>query len=249
MKKVAAKIVAVILCILLISGGSVVAYVKFVQKPKFKKAYAAEKLKGEVLVGDLAYNVAHPTAKLYGYENEWSFPYKLDQSPVFLRAQKDDNWLTGGLKSFGKAFLGKEYEINLSCYFMLGYDLSTMKKSDFVYNKKDKVLTIHLPNLEMIYTPDYGISEFKSMIGYFRLPFTEEERKEMYVDSLRVGALTFRSDEKDEIRKGHDLTQSAFKDLLLKTPDIEKNVKQIIFVEQPGVDISIEKYKKQTKNN
>jgi hypothetical protein len=249
--KTTAHTLKLVLPVLLISGGSIFGYIQLTKSnDPYKTVSSSEKLKGEVSIGDLAFKESHKIGKLFGYENSWSYPYKLDQSPEFIRIKKDDNWLEKGVKAVGGVFVGKDYTIDLSSYFMLGYDLSKLSKNDFLYDKKEKTLTILLPELEMVYTPDYSESKFASNIGMFRLPFTEEERRNIYVDSINKGAQSFIKHETKEINKGHQDTQEAIENLLLKSPEISKNVRSILFVTKgENVALSIEEYKNYTKGD
>lgn len=69
-------------------------------------------------------------SKHFGYEDIQEFDYTEDDTYEFLKHQDDDIWLESTGKKFGKYLFGKEYNIHLYGYFMLGYDYDESKVAE-----------------------------------------------------------------------------------------------------------------------
>jgi len=237
-------IVAVIVII------SIVVYAQLQEPIVYKAVSTTEEIKGTVYTSEMAFQQSRQIGKVFGYENMWSYVYNMDQSPDFVKKSEEDGWFSDSAKSVGYFFLGKEYNIELPNYFMLGYDFSDLKKEDVTYMNETKTLLIHLPELELSYTPDYAETEFNSHVGLFRMWFSDEEKHRMYNDSVQIGVEKFINDEKEEIKKGHEYTQNMISDLLLDLPEFSEHVNEIKFVHvSNGVNVSIDEYKEKIKSS
>lgn len=232
----------------LIAGISIALYAKL-KSPDvvYNEIVTTEELKGSVYTSEMAFEQSRQVGKLFGYEGMWNFTYKLDKTPEFIKKSTNENWFSDGAKSVGHFFLGKEYSIELNNYFMLGYDLSTLKENDVRYIEESQTLVIQLPKLELSYTPDYEETDFNSSIGLFRFNFSDEEKHNMYKDSIQLGIDTFIEEQTEELNKGREYTQQSIERLLLNLPDMSKHVKKVEFI-QPSDEIitSIEEYKTAT---
>ena len=225
------KLTQFFLVIMLIISVIVMGYLLFFKKESEMKVVSSPitETKAEVLIGEIAFHKAIQTGKLYGYENNMDFTYKFVDTPENLKNNKEDNKITKGLKNFGKAFADKEYEIKLNSNIMLGYDLSKMTEDQFIWNKETKTLTIVTPKLNLVYTPNFNNSEFKSSVGAFRTTFTEEERRMILADAVEQGSKEVLNN-KQEIKIGYDMTNNFLKELLYKLPEVAENVSEIVFL-------------------
>lgn len=248
MKKFLLKVIGKLLVVAAIAMVSIVVYTDIKKLEVFQAVTTTEDLEGTIYTSEMAFDEARKIGKVFGYESMYSYIYNLDQSPGFVKKTEEDGWLKGSMKDFGHFFLGKEYNIELRNYFMLGYDFSKLKKEDVTYLEESKTLLIKLPPLELTYTPDYDSTEFSSYVGLFRKWFTDEEKHQMYNDSIKIGIEKLIHEEKEEIQKGHDFTQKMITKILLDLPGIFEHVENIEFIQSSNdIVISIDEYKE--KNN
>lgn len=228
---------------------SIVAYAKCKEPTiRYNEVLTTQELEGYVYTSELAFEQSRQIGKVFGYENMWSFTYLRDQSPSFIKKSEDESWFSSSAKSVGQPLLGKTYSIELSNYFMLGYDFSTLEKEDVTYVEENQTLSIQLPALELTYTPDYAETDFTSSVGLFRLDFSEEEKHNMYEESIYMGIDNF-TKETAEIQKGHNYTQESIKELLFAIPEFSEHVKEIEFVHiADEIIVSIDAYKQEVAN-
>lgn len=185
-------------------------------------------LKGEVLIENIAYHQVQEISKHFGYEDIQEFDYTEDDTYEFLKHQDDDIWLESTGKKFGKYLFGKEYNIHLYGYFMLGYDLKNIKKDDLYFDEKSKILHIKVPALELAYIPMFNKSYFDSFVGVFRKEYTESYRKLIYEDAINQGVQAI-LDDKNKVAEGYRLTNDSLKETLFDKPELKKHVKDIVF--------------------
>ena len=193
-----------------------------------KTVEATTDLKGEVTVENIAYDQVQEISKHFGYEDIQQFDYTEDDTYEFLKQQDDDKWLETTGKKFGRYLFGKEYNIHLYGYFMLGYDLKNMSEDDFDFDEESKVLTIKVPPLELAYIPMFDKSYFDSFVGLFRKDYTESYRKLIYEDAINQGIKAILEDE-SKVSEGYQLTNESLKETLFDKPELKSLVKEIVF--------------------
>ncbi|MFJ8234139.1 hypothetical protein ACIQ34_00175 [Ureibacillus sp. NPDC094379] len=232
-KKIVTTIVLALLCI---SGGSAGTYM-LLKGGEEKVAKATTAIEGEVIVENIAYRKVREISKHFGYEDIQDFDYTEDDTYEFLKLQDDDIWLETTGKKFGKYLFGKEYNIHLYGYFMLGYDLKNIKKEDVYFDEKSKILHIKVPALELAYIPMFDKSYFDSFVGLFRKEYTENYRKLIYEDAINQGIQAILDDD-SKVHEGYKLTNDSLKKILLDKPELKKYVKDIVF-EKSGEESTI----------
>lgn len=229
-KKQASKnriVMTIIFALLCVSVGSAGTYM-LLEGREEKVVEPTTALKGEVIIENIAYDKVREISKHFGYEDVQDFDYTEDDTYEFLKHQDDDIWLETTGKKFGKYLFGKEYNIHLYGYFMLGYDLKNIKKEDIYFDEKSKVLHIKAPALELAYIPMFDQSYFDSFVGLFRKEYTEQYRKLIYEDAINQGVQAI-LDDKSKVREGYELTNDSLKETLYDKPEIKKHVKDIVF--------------------
>lgn len=219
--------VPIIFALLCVSVGAAGTYM-FLKAGDKKVTEATTAIKGEVTVENIAYDEVREISKHFGYEDIQEFDYTEDDTYEFLKHQEDDIWLESTGKKFGKYLFGKEYNIHLFGYFMLGYDLKNIKKEDFYYDEKSKVLHVKVPALELAYIPMFDKSYFDSFVGLFRKEYTENYRKLIYEDAINQGIQAI-LDDKSKVQEGYKLTNDSLKETLFDKPELKKYVKDIVF--------------------
>jgi hypothetical protein len=219
-------VITIVFALLFVTLGSVGTY-KLLEggEEKVLKATAKE---GKVIVKNIAYDKVREISKHYGYEDIQDFDYTKDDTYEFLKHQDGDIWLDTTGKKFGKYLFGKEYNIHLKGYFMLGYDLKNIKKEDFYFDEKSKILHIKVPALEIAYIPKFDKSDFDSFVGLFRKEYTENYRKLIYEDAINHGIQAI-LDDKSKVLEGYKLTNDSLKETLFDKPELKKYVKDIVF--------------------
>ena len=221
-------VITIIFALLCVSVGSAGTYMLL--KSGEEKVATAKKtaLEGEVIVENIAYDKVREISKHFGYEDIQDFDYTEDDTYEFLKHQEDDIWLETTGKKFGKYLFGKEYNIHLYGYFMLGYDLKNIKKEDFYFDEKSKILHIKVPALELAYIPMFDKSYFDSFVGLFRKEYTESYRKLIYEDAINQGIQAI-LDDNSKVLEGYKLTNDSLKETLFDKPELKKYVKDIVF--------------------
>ena len=232
-KRIVTIVVFAFLCA---SAGSAGTYM-FLKGGEEKVAKATTAIDGEVIVENIAYRNVREISKHFGYEEIQDFDYTEDDTYEFLKLQDDDIWLETTGKKFGRYLFGKEYNIHLFGYFMLGYDLKNIKKEDFYFDEKSKTLHIKVPALELAYIPMFDKSYFDSFVGLFRKEYTENYRKLIYEDAINQGIQAILDDD-SKVHEGYKLTNDSLKEILFDKPELKKYVKDIVF-EKSGEESTI----------
>lgn len=220
-------VITIVFALLSAFVGSVGTYM-FLEGREEKVVKATTAIEGEVIVENIAYDKVREISKHFGYEDIQNFDYNEDDTYEFFKHQDDDIWLETTGKKFGKYLFGKEYNIHLYGYFMLGYDLKNIKKEDFYFDKKSKILHIKVPPLELAYIPMFDKSYFDSFVGLFRKEYTESYRKLIYEDAINQGIQAI-LDDKSKVLEGYKLTNDSLKETLFDKPELKKYVKDIVF--------------------
>ncbi|MEH7346573.1 hypothetical protein V7122_22250 [Bacillus sp. JJ1532] len=220
-------VITVVFALLCASIGSAGTYM-LLEGGEEKVVKATTAIEGEVIVENIAYNKVREISKHFGYEDVQDFDYTEDDTYEFLKHQDDDIWLETTGKKFGKYLFGKEYNIHLFGYFMLGYDLKNIKKEDIYFDEKSKILHIKVPALELAYIPMFDKSYFDSFVGLFRKEYTESYRKLIYEDAINQGIQAI-LDDKSKVLEGYKLTNDSLKETLFDKPELKKYVKDIVF--------------------
>ncbi|KML40624.1 hypothetical protein [Cytobacillus firmus] len=220
-------VITIIFALLCASVGSAGTYM-LLEGRKEKVVKPTTPIEGEVIVENIAYDKVREISKHFGYEDVQDFDYTEDDTYEFFKHQDDDIWLETTGKKFGKYLFGKEYNIHLFGYFMLGYDLKNIEKEDLYFDEKSKILHIKVPALELAYIPMFDKSYFDSFVGVFRKEYTEEYRKLIYEDAINQGIQAI-LDDKSKVREGYKLTNDSFKETLFDKPELKKHVKDIVF--------------------
>ena len=213
----ALKKVPYILAILLMMIGAYSIYNYFYDSSSKVEASQAELKHSNINVSKLAFGKAVEIGELFGYSNELSYKYHLDQNPDFLNESSDDSLVSKGIKSIGKSFASKEYAIDLTANIKIGYNLSQLTKEDFVFDEHSNTLLITIPSKATIFTfePQFENSTIDSKIGIFRKDFSDEERKTILADAIVQGKKKLVHS--SEIEAGEEKTNDALKNLLTKS--------------------------------
>lgn len=159
--------------------------------------------KAEIYVGDIAFEKAIQKGEFYGHNNTLNYEYEYNDD------KGGDLW---------KGITNKSFTMNVESIYKLGYDLSTLTKDDFKWDETTKILTIHTPNLQLDFNPQFSNSNFNSEVGIFRKRFTDEEMKEFIVDATNQGIKIVLSNT-EEMELGRTLSDNSIRDFILAIPN------------------------------
>ena len=150
-----------------------------------------------------------------------SFSYNFNSVDAFtkkLLVTKDDNFIEKKVKNYAKSQIGREYNIDLEAEYTFNL-VSSDSDNEFV-KVTQKTVTIYVDQLQLDFDPNYEETKFNSDVGKFlqvlqayipdsmaekhpslQFTYTEEDRKQLFLQSLDVGKKKLLTENKEEVDK------------------------------------------------
>jgi len=150
-----------------------------------------------------------------------SFSYNFNSVDAFtkrLLVTKDDGFIEKKVKNYAKTMIGREYDVDLAADYTFNMVFPGTNK-EFV-KVTNETITIYVDHLQLDFDPDYEKTQFNSDVGdflevmqayipdsfakkhpSFQFTYTDEDRKQLFLQSVNYGKKKLLTENKEDVDK------------------------------------------------